>query len=163
MEYSLFDILGIVSIAILLVIVGVYVSYVLYMILRYIIGKNDYIDMKTDNEEFQSIINEYDGKIKMVEYSDKYLEFVKKIIGQITIMKFRTFTDGHQLSKVTSKNIENLIGEIAIDVKKSLESENIELNKLIFSTEFYDSFIIETIIILVKEMLEKAANNELEL
>ena len=105
---------------------------------------------------------ESENKNKTVEYSNKVLELIRSIIGQIAVLKFRTFEDTHEMTKVTKANVEGLIKEVAEMANTSLNMNNIFLGDTFFTKAFYEKYIVETSIILIKQMVAKAVN-ELEI
>ena len=110
--------------------------------------------------EYRQIENE--NKNKTVEYSNKVLELVRSIVGQIAVLKFRTFQDSHDMSKITTTNTKALVDDVAMMAKRSLNMNNIFLDDTFFTKEFIENYIIETSIILIKQMVEKAANDDIE-
>lgn len=99
---------------------------------------------------------EVENKNKTVEYSNKVLELIRSIVGQIAVLKFRTFQDTHDMSKVTKTNVEGLVKEVAGMANNSLNMNNIFLDDTFFTKEFYEKYIVETSIILIKQMVDKA-------
>lgn len=110
--------------------------------------------------EYRQIENE--NKNKTVEYSNKVLELVRSIVGQIAVLKFRTFQDSHDMSKITTTNTKALVDDVARMAKRSLNMNNIFLDDTFFTKEFIENYIVETSIILIKQMIEKAANDDIE-
>lgn len=99
---------------------------------------------------------ESENKNKTVEYSNKVLELIRSIIGQIAVLKFRTFQDTHEMDKVTKANVEGLVKDVAQMANNSLNMNNIFLDDTFFTKEFVEKYIIETSIILIKQMTDKA-------
>lgn len=115
--------------------------------------KNDIEYRRLDNE----------NKNKTVEYSNNILELIRSIVGQIAVIKFRTFRDSHDMTKITESNVKALTREVAEMANRSLNMNNIFFKDTFFTEEFYKKYIIETSIILVKQMVEKKIeeiNNE---
>ena len=88
------------------------------------------------------------------------MKYLREFIGQIAVIKFKAFIDSHKMDKITEINIKKLIDDIATTTNKSINRSNILFDNTIITEEFYESYVIETTIILVKEMLEKLENEE---
>ena len=99
---------------------------------------------------------ENENKNKTVEYSNKVLELIRSIVGQIAVLKFRTFQDTHDMEKVTKANVETLVSDVAKMANKSLNMNNIFLDDTFFTKEFVEQYIVETSVILIKQMMDKA-------
>ena len=63
------------------------------------------------------------------------------------------------MSKVTKANVEELVKDIAHMANNSLNMDNIFLDDTFFTKEFVENYIVETTVILVKQMMEKEFNN----
>ena len=109
------------------------------------------------NQMYVQLQNE--NSKRTTEYSDKMLEFVKMFIGQIAVLKFRTFVDSHNLGKITKANIQKLVAEVADTVHKSINIDKIDFEDTLFTKDFYEKYIIETSVIMIKELLDKTKIN----
>jgi hypothetical protein len=120
---------------------------------------------KTKKESLEKEIEyrrlETENKNKTVEYSNKVLELIRSIVGQIAVLKFRTFQDTHEMDKVTKENAKGLVDDVAKMAKNSLNMNNIFLDDTFFTQEFVEQYIVETSVILIKQMMDKSVN-ELE-
>ena len=114
-----------------------------------------YREMELQNQEIEKI-----QKDQSIEYSRNLMKYLREFIGQITVIKFKTFIDSHNMDKITEINIKKLIDDIATTTNNSINRSNILFDNTIITKEFYESYIVETAIILVKEMLEKLENEE---
>lgn len=114
-----------------------------------------YREMELQNKEIEKT-----QKDQSIEYSRNLMKYLREFIGQITVIKFKAFIDSHKMDKITEINIKKLIDDIATTTNKSINRSNILFDNTIITEEFYESYVIETTIILVKEMLEKLENEE---
>lgn len=114
-----------------------------------------YREMELQNQEIEKI-----QKDQSIEYSRNLMKYLREFIGQITVIKFKTFIDSHNMDKITEINIKKLIDDIATTTNNSINRSNILFDNTIITKEFYESYIVETAIMLVKEMLEKLENEE---
>lgn len=114
-----------------------------------------YREMELQNKEIERT-----QKDQSIEYSRNLMKYLMEFIGQIAVIKFKAFIDSHKMDKITEINIKKLIDDIATTTNKSINRSNILFDNTIITEEFYESYVIETTIILVKEMLEKLENEE---
>lgn len=114
-----------------------------------------YREMELQNKEIERT-----QKDQSIEYSRNLMKYLREFIGQIAVIKFKAFIDSHKMDKITEINIKKLIDDIATTTNKSINRSNILFDNTIITEEFYESYVIETTIILVKEMLEKLENEE---
>lgn len=89
-------------------------------------------------------------------YSNEILDFVKTFTAQIAALKFRSFIDSRDLSKVTKEQTKKLVDEVARTVKDHLETSKIEQDSLIFSMTFLDKYIVDLSVTAVKDLLRRA-------
>lgn len=102
------------------------------------------------------------NKDKVLENSKQLLEFIRMMVGQVAVIKFRTFIDSRDVEKSTKTNIGNLVKEIATTVNSSLNMSNISIENTIYSKEFFEQYIVESSVIIVKDLLEKSLNDHNE-
>jgi len=98
----------------------------------------------------------------IINNSNDLLEFTRSTIAQIAVIKMRTFKDSRDISKVTSANIESLAKELADESFKSINVERFYEDHVLFSTQYYMDYIVNTSIVLIKELLEKVINDTIE-
>jgi hypothetical protein len=96
----------------------------------------------------------------IADYSEKLLEFIRMLTTQISVLKFRTFVDNHEMDKITKANIQKLVAEVAESVNTSINSTNIDFDDILFTKEFYENYIVETSLITIKNLLNKTINDE---
>jgi hypothetical protein len=99
---------------------------------------------------------ESENKNKTVEYSNKVLELLRSIVGQIAVLKFRSFEDSHDMTKITLANVQSLVSDISTMANNSLNMNNIFLDDTFFTRKFVEQYIVETAMILTKEMVDKS-------
>lgn len=104
------------------------------------------IDIDFKNKEYRR---------KSVEYTNTVLEQVKKFVATNVICKFKTFVSGHDMSKITKANIEKLIEEVATTSNNSLNMDNIKFEDMIINKEYFEKYIVECSVQLVRDILEK--------
>ena len=88
------------------------------------------------------------------------LDFVKMLTSQIAVLRFRTFVDTHELDKITKANVQKLVTDVAETVHNSINIDNIDFEDMLFNKEFFEKYIIETSLITIKSLLDKAVNEE---
>lgn len=113
--------------------------------------------------QYQKIYNHMKDKNDkdLVEYSTKTLEFIKNITNQVAVLKFRTFIDSHDITKITKANIEKLVGDVADTVYKSINSTNIIFDDTLYTKNFYEKYIIEMALISIKNLLDRTIDGEI--
>lgn len=102
------------------------------------------------------------NKDKVLDNSKQLLEFIRMMVGQVAVLKFRTFMDTRDIEKSTKSNIESLVKEVATTVNASLNMSNISIENTIYSKEFFEQYIVETSVIIVKDLLDKSLNDDEE-
>jgi len=105
---------------------------------------------------------ESENKTGIIEYSERLLGMVRMVVGQICVLKFRTFKDTHDMTKVTKTQIEALVKDVAETANKSLNSDSIQFEITSFTREFYESYVVETSIILMKDQLDREVSRVVE-
>lgn len=100
------------------------------------------------------------NKDKVLDNSKQLLEFIRMMVGQVAVLKFRTFIDTRDIEKSTKSNIEGLVKEVATTVNASLNMSNISIENTIYSKEFFEQYIVETSVIIVKDLLDKSLNDD---
>lgn len=102
------------------------------------------------------------NKDKVLDNSKQLLEFIRMMVGQVAVLKFRTFMDTRDIEKSTKSNIESLVKEVATTVNASLNMSNISIENTIYSKEFFEQYIVETSVIIVKDLLDRSLNEDEE-
>lgn len=123
-----------------------------------------YLDSKEREGEERIKIqqNAIRPKIDPLEHSRDVLEFTKSVIGTITVLKFKEFRDSRQFNMVTRENIERLISNIASSVNRSIDITRLDLKNVVFSQEFYQKYIIDTTIYMVKQLTDKTVSDMID-
>ena len=93
------------------------------------------------------------------EYSNNLLEFIRLMVGQTAVIEFQTFQDNHDMTKVTKANIESVAKRVAEIVHNSINEDVFSFENVFFTRRFYDYYIVNTSIVLVKQMFEKVVDN----
>ncbi len=143
------------------------VSFVIVVMIVFIVILSYlYASAKIDLEELTNEIIKLNAEIESpessnirIEYSQSMLEYIREFTMRVASINFRNFMDGHELSKVTKATVSNLVEVTATKVNNSIDLSNINFNDLLFTKEFYNSYIIEISMISIKELLDRAVNN----
>lgn len=111
---------------------------------------------KVQQDQLQYIV-----KKQQLEYSDQFMAFLKNVIGQIVVIRFRTFKDSRDLEKLTEQQIKNLIVDIAEETNEYLRQsfDFTDKSVMLFNEKFYNVMIVNTIIIMVKELTGKSVDD----
>lgn len=126
-------------------IIGIIISFILY---KYAKKKIQFLDKQVNDDLIKLNV----GK-KSIEYSTNLLEFIRTIINQIAVLEVKTFCDNHDLTKISKKNILNLVTKISKLVYEFLNI-NMENNPILFNESFYTYYITEITSATVKQMIE---------
>lgn len=113
-------------------------------------------------EKDTPIITEEYITSKNVKYSKDVMSFVKEFTVQVCVLKYRNFFDNHSIDKVTKGQLQSLVSDTAREVNNSLRLKSIDYEKTLFTKEFVDSFIIETTMVALKDLLDKSVVEILE-
>lgn len=105
---------------------------------------------------------ELSNQRKMLDNSNDMLEFVRTVVGSLVVLRWRVFEDSRDLTKVTQANIEELANAVAKEAHSSINFDNIHVDDVYFSEQFYHNYLIETAFILIKEVLDRAVEKKLE-
>lgn len=95
------------------------------------------------------------NKDRVIEYSNKLLDFTKMMVSQISILKFKTFIDNSKIDKITKSQVEKIVTDVASSVKDALNMNNITIEDTIYTEEFFNQYIIDTSIYTVKQLMNK--------
>jgi hypothetical protein len=99
---------------------------------------------------------------QMITYTNQVMKLIREVTTQIALLKFRTFQDSHDMSKIMRANIASIAEETAIESERSFNKENIYWESLLFTKDFYNAYIVETSIIVIKSLFEKEIVNYIE-
>lgn len=116
-----------------------------------------YKDKKMNTKAIQNELNLMMEKTnaESIKYSTDMLNFIRSMISQVSVLKFNAFKDSHNKEKIMRFTVAELAQTVAIEVRKSLDLTKFRRDMLLYSQEFIDTFIIETSIMMVKELWEK--------
>lgn len=149
--YNLQEIVRVVEIAAIIAVL-ISISYLASTLSKYMKLRESRLNLEIGYAKFIK-----ENEKQSTKYSKEILELIRKVIAQIAILKFRTFRDRHadKINLVTQSNIESLAGDVAESVYKSLNPEVLTFKDTFFTKEFYESFIVETSILMVKDLWAK--------
>lgn len=156
------------DVVLILTIIGLFtvLMWTMENIIEYIKLKKKYIKQKTEHEQLR-----VENENKTVAHSEAMMNLIRTIVGQIAVLKFREFQDKHKMDpeintddgwKINRQNFETLIEDIARSSLGSLNIKNIDFDELFFTQKFYENYIIQTSIMIVKQMLEKSIDDLVE-
>lgn len=143
-------------------ILGIAASIMIIVVIWFIISltvlsklNNKYLKDAEDLKE----LKEANGE-RIIDYSKQMLEFIKMMVGQVSVIKFRTYIDNNKLDKTAKPNIEKIVEDVANTVNDAINVNNISLKDTIYTKEFFEQYIVETSILMIKQMLEKTIDEE---
>lgn len=118
-------------------------------------------DQKVIQYQNKNIHEAYENDLEMIKLSHELLEFTKQFIADVSLYEFKRFSDSQKdVMDITKINIENTIKETAEIIMKSIDIENIPFDYLIFNREYYNRYIVQTTIIMIKRLFEKSVDSE---
>jgi biopolymer transport protein ExbB/TolQ len=89
---------------------------------------------------------------EILEYSEALLKSIREAIGAVTTVKYRTFSDGHNIEKITEAHFKRMIEETCTLIKTDINFGNIDYENLIYTKEYINQYIIDTTIYTLKNM-----------
>lgn len=99
------------------------------------------------------------SNIDDVEYSDRTLEFIREYCVQVSVLKYREFIDGHELDKITRTQLQNLVTATVKFINESIVRDHINFDRMLYTSEFVDNYIIHTVMSTSKNLLAKSVDN----
>lgn len=118
---------------------------------------NDIDEYKIQIMNLEQIIHEdQHNEEKIIKYSKDLLDYTTEIINQESVRQFNQFMEGIDIKKLTESQVKKLIGEISNAVHDGFRLEVINFEKLIYSKEYYESFIIAHSMYIVNQLLKDA-------
>lgn len=145
----------IINIAMLVIMLFVILWFIISMVML------SRLYIRFNNNTHELIALKESNKEKLVDYSNKSLDFIKMMISQTALLKFRTFIDANDISKVTRIQIEGVVSDVAKTVKGTINMNNIAIENTIYTEEFFDNYIIETSVYIVKQLFENAVDKSI--
>lgn len=120
------------------------------------------LDKQHKQTSREIIMLQKDNKEKILEYSQKSLEFIKLMISQIALLKLKAFIDQHDISKVSRSQIEKVVEDVALTVRNNINMQNFQIENTIYTEEYFDQYIIQTSVFIVKKLFDEAVNRASE-
>lgn len=118
---------------------------------------NDIDEYKIQIMNLEQIIHEDQHNEEMIiKYSKDLLDYTTEIINQESVRQFNQFIEGIDIKKLTESQVKKLIAEISNAVHDGLRLDVINFEKLIYSKEYYESFIISHSMYIVNQLLKDA-------
>lgn len=87
--------------------------------------------------------------------SDMIRKFILQIVTDVAIMEFHEFKDSHNLKKVSSANVRDLVAKVATDARGMIDTQKMKKYDNVLGKDFCDKYIIYSASTLVKNILEK--------
>ncbi len=98
-----------------------------------------------------------------LEYSKDMIEFIRMMVAQQALLKYKEFVDKHkQIDKITEANVKNLVEEVANSAHQAINHANIMFSDTIFTRDFYNHYIVETSMMYVKELIKKLIGDNID-
>jgi hypothetical protein len=92
---------------------------------------------------------------EMIEYSNLVLDTLRELVGQVSVINFKSFCDQYELSKVNKTHIVNLAKNIAVDIRNGFNTDNFEIDDLMMKEEFYDSYIVNLALMNINDLMKQ--------
>lgn len=133
--------------------------FLIYMICRLVVqnSKN-----KDDKPSLTESLMAYKLQSTRMQFTTEVLKFIDDYIHKVVVIKYREFSNNHQIEMTTKINYENLTTNIANDVKDNLLStERFDriLGNTIFPKEYYYTYAIDMVANDVLKLLDKDIND----
>lgn len=105
---------------------------------------------------------EYIQKLKtekeILSYTNEFTQFLKEYVAQVSVIKFRTFIDTHDIDKSTNQQYQRIVKETAEEVKLNLTK--VDLSILLISEKAIDKMIVDYSVIYIKDLIDKNFGEE---
>ena len=98
----------------------------------------------------------------MIEYSNKLLDYIREFTMQVTVLKFQVFRDSHDVEKLTEGIIKGFVAEVAKEVYGYITRDKIDFTRTLFTSEFFDNYIISTVVSSTKSLIDKTIDGYYE-
>ena len=98
----------------------------------------------------------------MIEYSNKLLDYIREFTMQVTVLKFQVFRDSHDVEKLTEGIIKGFVAEVAKEVYGYITHDKIDFTRTLFTSEFFDNYIISTVVSSTKSLIDKTIDGYYE-
>ena len=96
-----------------------------------------------------------------VDYSKALLDYIRDIVSQVSVLKFRSFMDEHKLELTNRTHYSRLVGEISKTIHDSINQENLDYSNLVFTEQYLDNYIIQSSMMFTKDLLERAISDKI--
>lgn len=139
------DIYKIIILILTIIVIAMNISLIIY--LSVMMRKHDKVpveDTGTSNMKY------------MLYETDKFLNFLKDICTQVSLLKFYVFINGKDLSKITEAQIKALIEDCSHTIMNNIQESNIDISKLLITKEYYEFYIINLVIYNINKLLEES-------
>lgn len=93
-------------------------------------------------------------------HTEKLLNLIKEICNQVCVLKFNIFINSKDLSKITEAQIKSLIEECSRVINDNINLDNIDMDNLLITKEYYEFYIINLVINNINKLLNESLQNE---
>lgn len=129
------------------------------------VAAKHYWEFKLNDLELQQKAMEIKAMDKKgsLDYSKDLIEFIRTIIGQQAVLKFRDFQDKYrQVDKITAANCKKLVEDIAVSSNAAINRNNIQFDAAIFNESFYNEYIVQTSMMYAKDLVAKLVGDNID-
>lgn len=120
--------------------------------------RSSYIDRKTSMIDQKEYIQKLKTEKEILSYTNEFIQFLKEYVAQVSVIKFRTFIDTHDIDKSTNQQYQRIVKETAEEVKLNLTK--IDLSILLISEKAIDKMIVDYSVIYIKDLIDKNFGEE---
>lgn len=112
---------------------------------------------KISNKKIEKSVKDYE---EMFNYTDRVLSFIRNIVSDITVIRYREFKNNHALELTTKPNVSSLISDVANESRNALHQnfKDITSDKILVTDQYLDEYLVQTALINVQNVVEKDIN-----
>ena len=99
------------------------------------------------------------AKQEIVKHTNDFNEYIIKVCGNVTTLKWQEYVDSHDIQKLTREQLKNLASDCARAVINMINLDNIEYDKLLCTQEYTTFLIINTTFNYLKRLSDKTIND----
>ena len=146
------------TLILLIVISGlILITCLIFIILLAKIGKklDSFRSLIDESNVLKNYLQEKSLEDKKLEYSKNVMEFGRNLAAQSSIMMFHEYIDNHQVDKLTRIQLSELIKDISTSINISIDYTQIDFNRTIFTREYFQRFIVNTVVNSTKSLFNK--------
>lgn len=122
----------------------------------YLEAKRDKVNNETRNVILTENIMAIKIKENQLSYSNNLLKYINELIGIYSKLKFKSFLDKYETSKITQEHVKKLISEVAVSVNESIDYSKIDFNNTMYTKDYINKYIVETTVYHIKDLVEES-------